>query len=112
MVGNHAAGSAQKGVGIWYLFPDKPVGPSADQGFFQHREAKHTPITLFENNVAHSNGNIGLALFRRLREDHGILGCSTYNPREEPLNRKSELVPAHFNGFIGMIFSSSFNDSS
>ena len=101
MLNNHAAGSDEQGVGIWYLFPDKPVGPSAnDTRFFADKEAKHTPITLFEDNVAHSNGNIGLALFRRLREDHGILGCSTYAPREIPL-KKSEFVPVTFNGFIG-----------
>ena len=100
MTNNHAAGSARKGVGIWYLFPNAPVGPS--QGlFYANLEAKHTPITLFENNVAHSNGQLGLAVFRRLREDHGLLGCSTYNPRAEPLNKDSELVPAIFEGFTG-----------
>ena len=83
MLNNHAAGSGMKGVGIWYLFPDAPVGPSVGL-FFKKREAKHTAITLFENNVAHSNGQLGLGVFRRLREDHGLLGCSTYNPRENP----------------------------
>ena len=101
MVDNHAAGSGEKGVGIWYLFPNKPVGPSADQGFFQYNEAKRTPITLFDNNVAHSNGNLGLAVFRRLREDHGILGCSTYNPKSDPSTGDSETVPAKFNAFTG-----------
>ena len=101
MVNNHAAGSGEKGVGIWYLFPTKPVGPSADQGFFQYNEAKRTPITLFDNNVAHSNGNLGLAVFRRLREDHGILGCSTYNPKSDPSDGGSETVPAKFNAFTG-----------
>jgi len=42
-----------------------------------------------------------LAVFRRLREDHGLLGCSTYNPRADPLNKDSELVPAIFEGFTG-----------
>ena len=42
---NAAAGSdSRKGVGIWYLFPDEPVGPSAGKGMFARREAKHTPI--------------------------------------------------------------------
>ena len=105
MVGNHAAGADERGVGIWYLFPDNPVGPSATENFFKHREAKHIPITLFQNNVAHSNGKIGLALFRRLREDHGIQGCSTYNPRVTPLNKDSELTPVLFDGFTGKMAS-------
>ena len=101
MVNNHAAGSDEQGVGIWYLFPDKPIGPSASEGFFELDEAKKTPITLFENNVAHSNGHIGFALFRRLREDHGILGCSTYSPRVDPKDKNSEPFPVQFNGFTG-----------
>ena len=102
VVNNAAAGSDEKGVGYWYLFPDAPVGPSAGLGFFKEREAKHIAITKFHNNVAHSNGNLGLAVFRRLREDHGILGCQTYNPRVEPFNKTSELTPAIFTDFTGM----------
>jgi hypothetical protein len=46
---NAAAGSdGSTGHGIWYLFPDEPVGPSAGLGFFARKEAKYTPITLFE----------------------------------------------------------------
>jgi len=102
MIGNHAAGTeGSKGIGIWYLFPDKPVGPSAGLGFFKPKEAKHTPISEFRDNVAHSNGRMGLGVFRRLRQDHGIVGCSTYDPRADPLDRDSENVPAIFNGFIG-----------
>ena len=45
LTNNAAAGSASKtGVGIWYLFPDKPVGPSAGLGLFAKLEAKSTPI--------------------------------------------------------------------
>ena len=105
MTNNHAAGSDSKhGVGIWYLFPDEPVGPSKnlDPPLFGYREAKYTKITLFDNNVAHSNGNLGLAVFRRLREDHGIQGCSTYDPRMNPLEpNNSPLNPAEFNYFTG-----------
>ena len=102
VVNNAAAGSDQKGVGYWYLFPDAPVGPSTGLGFFKEREAKHIPVTEFRNNVAHSNGNLGLGVFRRLREDHGILGCQTYNPRVDPFDSKSELVPAVFTDFTGI----------
>ena len=102
MVNNHAAGSdsTASGAGIWYLFPDEPVGPSRALGFYKKLEAKRTPITLFENNVAHSNV-FGLAVFRRLRDDHGILGCSTYDPKVVPTDAKSENMPAIFNGFTG-----------
>ena len=42
---NAAAGSdSGRGVGVWYLFPDEPVGHSAGMGFFAHKEAKRTPI--------------------------------------------------------------------
>merc|ERR1719414_1132205 len=43
MTNNHAAGSDSKhGVGIWYLFPDEPVGPSKNLNppLFGYREAK------------------------------------------------------------------------
>ena len=101
VVNNAAAGSDEDGVGYWYLFPDAPVGPSQGLGFFEYREAKHTVITKFHNNVAHSNGNLGLGVFRRLREDHGLLGCSTYNPKVDPLDKDSELTPAVFTDFTG-----------
>jgi hypothetical protein len=49
MTNNAAAGSdKQAGHGIWYLFPEEPVGPSQGLGFFDRREAKRTLITLFE----------------------------------------------------------------
>ena len=50
---NAAAGSEAKiGVGIWYLFPDEPVGHSAGLGLFAKREAKHTPIGRFVHPVS------------------------------------------------------------
>ena len=99
---NVAAGSDYaKGSGIWYLFPDDPVGPSEGMGFFGHREAKRTPIGLFENNVAHSNGKIGLRFDKRLGQIHNILGCSTYDPRDDPTDRKSDRVAITLNGFTG-----------
>ncbi len=48
MTENAAAGAdSHSGFGIWYLFPDAPVGPSTGL-FFKKHEAKHTPIDLFE----------------------------------------------------------------
>ena len=125
MTDNAAAGSDYlSGFGIWYLFPEEPVGDSQGKNFFKKKEAKQTPIDLFkvwtspvhkyspfqrinfvqQNNVAHSNGHIGLALFRRLGTDHGILGCSTYNPLVEPTKKpkNTDLSPAVFYDFTGM----------
>ena len=86
--------------GFWYLFPDKPVGPSTDMFFVKH-EAKHTPISLFENNVAQSYKEIGMAFFRRLGTEHEVIGCSTYTPLTDPLDKNSEMQPITLDGFIG-----------
>ena len=56
MTNNVAAGSDDKGVGIWYLFPDEVVQPSKEihdlEGvFFDRKEAKHTPIDAFEVSI-------------------------------------------------------------
>ena len=46
MTNNAAAGSEiQKGTGIWYLFPDEPIGDCKGLGIFEKREAKNTPIS-------------------------------------------------------------------
>ena len=109
MIDNVAAGSNYtSGVGMWYLFPDDPVVLSLDKGFYGHLEAKHTPILEFRNNVAHSNGNAGLAFFRRLGEDHEIIDCSTYSPRVNRKDNSSEFQPVEFNGFIGILFHVAF----
>jgi len=99
---NAAAGSDYtKGSGIWYLFPDEPVGPSTGLGLFGHREAKRTPITLFDNNVAHSNGKIGLRFDKRLDAAHEIIGCSTYDPRIDPKDKRSNRTAITLSGFTG-----------
>lgn len=41
-------------MGFWYIYPEKPTGPSADKNFMQPEEAQHTPITKFMNNSCHS----------------------------------------------------------
>lgn len=41
-------------VGIWFIFPDSPLGPTATKNFMRPNEAKHTAIELFTNNVIHS----------------------------------------------------------
>lgn len=52
-----------QGRGYWYAFPEIPIGPSADKGYMKKHEARHTPISEFDNNVAHSNRNVSLALW-------------------------------------------------
>ena len=38
-------------------------------------------------------------MFNRLTKDHGITGCSTYRPTDNPKNpKKANLVPVEFNG--------------
>jgi hypothetical protein len=63
-----------------------------------------TLLYSFQNNFAHSN-KIGLGLYRRLDENHGIIGCSTYNPTETPeLNEWDKgaiLSPVVFTNFTG-----------
>ena len=73
-------------------------------GFFKVREAMITPITLFKNNVAHSNGKIGLRFDHRLGVLHNILGCQTYDPRVDPKDKKSERVAITLNGFTGKYY--------
>jgi len=101
---NNVAGGADfdNGVGYWFLFPDAPVGPSKGLGFFKFKEAKSTTITRFDNNVAHSCGEFGLACNKRLAPDHGFVSCSTYDPRVTPNDFKnSDLAPAIFTRFTG-----------
>ena len=99
-----AAGSERySGMGIWILFPIVPVGPSTEWNFFGYKEAAKTALTEFKDNTAHSNGNMGLALFKRLGEVHDIIGCSQYSPRADPLDPESDLVPVVFDGFVGNV---------
>ena len=94
-------------MGIWYLFADYPVGESSNiHNIFKLEELKHTPIKIFKNNVAHSNGQAGLALFKRLGPIHNILGCSTYAPNFNPQSGRAgpPYAPVVFDGFIGEAF--------
>ena len=103
LINNVAAGSdGKEGFGIWYLFPDEPVGPSRPLGLFGFEEAKYPPISKFFNNYAHSNGDSGLALFKRLDDNHGLIGCSTYEPRMDKEDRFSNYDPVVFDTFTGI----------
>ena len=105
LVGNVAAGSDRRGgVGIWYIFPDSPVGLSTNRTEFVLNEAAHTQIDLFRDNIAHSNGGVGLGFFKRLGPKHEVLGCSVHGVMLNPLNKSSELEPLVFAGFVGNLF--------
>ena len=42
-----------QGQGIWYVFPDEPVGPSKNL-VYAKGEAFRTPLWKFDNNKVHS----------------------------------------------------------
>ncbi|CAC5421883.1 TEME2 [Mytilus coruscus] len=48
-------GEKRTGRGYWYTYPRIPLGSSADKGYMLKDETKHTVISEFDNNVAHSN---------------------------------------------------------
>ena len=45
-------------TGIWYIFVDIALGASKNKNFIQFQESRHTAITSFDNNVAHSYKNV------------------------------------------------------
>ncbi|XP_069115544.1 cell surface hyaluronidase-like [Argopecten irradians] len=84
---NVAAGSAD--LGIWFIFPDLPLGPSADKGFMKMYEARYTAITEFSNNVVHSSKN-GLFIDDRLDlVTEEIVSCNRYEPKVDPSDPSS-----------------------
>ena len=70
-----------------------------------------TPISTFENNVAHSNGKIGLRFDKRLNSSHTIIGCSTYDPHVNSTDRHSDRTPITLNGFTGKKQAASDNNT-
>ena len=42
------------------------VGPSAKLGVYKYEEAKHTPLYTVDNNVAHSNFEVGMKIKKKL----------------------------------------------
>ena len=108
MIGNVAAGSDYaKGVGIWFIIPEKVTGPSAGLKFFSMpKEGKHTPVQEFRDNIVHSNGQAGLGFFKRLGKNHEILGCSTYSPLVNPADDTSEYEPVILENLTGKTLTS------
>ncbi|CAC5383977.1 TEME2 [Mytilus coruscus] len=80
---NVAAGG--DGKGYWFTYPRIPLGPSADKGYMLKDEARHTAITEFDNNVAHSNKQHGLFIDNEFQPDGSASGYNRYRPKEDPI---------------------------
>ncbi|XP_046367425.2 cell surface hyaluronidase-like [Haliotis rufescens] len=96
---NVAAGG--DGIGIWYVFPEEPQGPSYGLGFLQRDEARHTALLEFNNNVGHSNTHYGLFVDNKINPDDTTSSDNEYDPREQPLNRSSAQKEVLFYRFTG-----------
>ncbi|XP_046576514.1 LOW QUALITY PROTEIN: cell surface hyaluronidase-like [Haliotis rubra] len=96
---NVAAGG--NGIGIWYVFPEEPQGPSYGLGFLQRGEARHTALLEFNNNVGHSNTHYGLFVDNIINPDDTTGGDNMYDPRQQPLNKTSAQKEVLFYRFTG-----------
>lgn len=91
--GNVAAGS--RGVGFWFALPEHPTGPSATPDIWP----RQTPLRLFDDNVAHSNGADGLHVDRG-PTPAGFTETTYYDPRQVPGDDDSPPVTARFTGLV------------
>uniref|UniRef100_K1PJF5 Transmembrane protein 2 n=1 Tax=Magallana gigas TaxID=29159 RepID=K1PJF5_MAGGI len=94
VLNNAAAGG--EGVGMWFVYPDSPTGPSRARNFMQDKEARHTKITLYKNNVHHSYTTAGLFVDNIEHDDLTVSDYNKYNPKQNPLDPSSAPVPAVF----------------
>ncbi|CAG2193249.1 CEMIP [Mytilus edulis] len=78
-------GEKRTGRGYWFTYPRIPTGPSADKGYMLKDEARHTVITEFDNNVAHSNKKHGFFLDNEFHPDGSATGYNRYRPKEDPI---------------------------
>ncbi len=89
---NVAAGS--RGIGFWFALPEHPTGPSATDAIWPAR----TPLRMFDDNVAHSNGVDGLHVDRGPLPS-GFTNTTYYQPRLDPADPDSPPVTAYFTDF-------------
>lgn len=89
---NVAAGS--EGNGFWLAFPEHPTGLSTNANVWPRR----TSLGEFSNNTAHSNNGDGLHTDNGPRPDN-TTESSYYEPRIDPANGESRIVPADFADF-------------
>ncbi|KAL3861897.1 hypothetical protein ACJMK2_007911 [Sinanodonta woodiana] len=81
-------GAGGEGNGIWYIYPESPLGLSATENFMAVGEARHTAISFFENNVVHGYTN-GLLIENKLTPNGLVDGINDYQPVEDPTNSSS-----------------------
>lgn len=77
-----------QGMGMWYVYPDLPTGPSREKDFMQDKEARHTKITLYKNNVQHSY----------------LVVSVPYSKFKGSLLTKIQLIPLHDFRFVLKLF--------
>jgi cell surface hyaluronidase len=92
---NNVAGGAESGVGFWYAFPEHPTGLSANTSTWNRRMA----LGVFENNLAHSNGDTGMNVDNGPKPD-GNTETTFYQPLSNPSNQDSPSVRAEWKGFM------------
>lgn len=89
--GNVAAGS--DGFGFWYALPEHPTGLSHASNIWPRR----TPLGVFRNNTAHSNGDTGLNVDDG-PDANGNTTSTWYKPVVNPSDPDSDPVVATFEG--------------
>lgn len=94
LVGNVAASS--KGSGFWYALPEHPTGLASHKIDVWPR---HTPLGLFDSNVAHSNRQVGLHVDNGPTADLSGNPPTWYEPRLDP-HDEDTLVTAYFEDFV------------
>lgn len=94
-IGNVAAGSPSQG--FWFALPEHPTGLESNRTDIWPRQ---TPLGLFTDNVAHSNGEIGLFVDDGPNAN-GTLDDYYYQPVKKPGNTSSAPVSAIFQNFTG-----------
>ena len=95
--GNHAAGSERHG--FWFALPEHPTGPSTTSKIWPQR----TPLKVFKNNVAHSNGDTGLFVDHGPDPDGDADDATWYLPVRNPENEDSAPVVARFKTFTSFM---------
>ncbi len=94
LVGNVAASS--RGTGFWYALPEHPTGLASGETDVWPR---FTPLGRFEDNVAHSNREVGLLVDNGPTADLSDNPPTWYEPRLDPEDEDSA-VTAVFEGFV------------
>lgn len=92
-IGNVAAGSI--GIGFWYAMPAAPTGLSTGQVAFPRR----TPLRQFDDNVAHSNRDVGINVDHGARPD-GTTETFGFTARQNPADGSSPVVESVFRNFV------------